>query len=261
MHSKNCYTNTNKIVKRAVLTILLVLIQQNSVAQNNEKQLQDQRITAIYEKFSESRHSEARDTILNRFKMLLLKSLANKLYAAFPFDSLANKITIISSKDKKLRIFSWNEFSGGTWHAYNSAYQLNLENSSYSGFLTSESDSIGTLLFDDIIHYKIQKIEKNQYLVKGYGTHGHGFDFYTFRLFSFKNGIVTDCDKCFDGKDRLVFNKPRAFDISSVYNLETQEISYPEMKTSYFEGEDSGFTEPSGKILKLKYKNGVFIKL
>jgi len=46
----------------------------------------------------------------------LEKTLANSASVAYPFEKLGEKIKILTSKDKKLRIFSWDELNGGTWH-------------------------------------------------------------------------------------------------------------------------------------------------
>lgn len=224
-------------------------------------------LSEIYTKFSDNRHDyaatadEARDTILNRFKKTLLTTLSNHESATIPFDSLAKTIHVTTSKDKKLRIFSWNELNGGNWHIYNSAYQYNENNKSFSGFLRLENDSAQNPLFTDIIHFEIEDIEPNKYLVKGYGTHGSRQDFYVYRLLSFSDGKILDCNKCFDGKDKLVFEKSRANKTKPIFDTKTKQISYPEMVPSLKDGEDTGFTEQSGKIIMLNYENGTFVNL
>lgn len=231
----------------------------------HEKDLQ---LVNIYEKYNENRHDygsqkgEARDTILNRFKKTLIKTLLSDKAASYPFDSLSNTIKVIGSKDKKLRIFSWDELSGGTRHIYNSVFQYNSGEKTFSGFLSLDDNSDdGDVHYTDVIHFEIEDVDKGLYLVKGYGTHGGGKDFYVYRLFSFKNGEISDCSNCFDGEDRLVFIKPRGNKVSPEYNKETKEITYPEMKPGFHEGEETGFEKPTGKVLKLKYKEGTFIKL
>jgi len=238
-------------------------------SQNNQKTLQinkDIELSRAYKKFVNNRHDyasvegEARDTILNRFKKGLIETLSNKKYALFPFDSLSKEIQVVKSKDEKLRIFSWDELNGGTWHIYNSIYQYNTKEKSYSGLLSLKSDiTNGGVNHTDIAHYEINEIEDNQYLVKGYGTHGSGKDFYVYRLLSFKNEKIEDCIGCFNGEDRFVYEKSRGHDLKPTYDVASKTIHYPELEPHTLDGEETGFMKPSGKILKLKYKNGKFI--
>jgi hypothetical protein len=219
----------------------------------------DLELANIYDKFDKNRHDygeSARDTILNRFKTTLLKTLSNKEFANFPFDSLSKNIKIVTSKDKKLKIFSWDELSGGTRHNYNSAYQYNDKKKSYSGLLTSETGLNGNLFFDDIIHLKIFQLPETKYLVVGYGTHGAGREFYTFRLLSFIDNKIVDCTKCFDKKDRFVFIIPRG-DKAPIYDEKSKIILFSEYK----EDEETGFLHKTGEVSKMKLIKNSFIKL
>ncbi len=254
-----------------ILYVILFCLTLGCQSQNGEAVLlheKDLQLVEIYDKYSENRHDygskkgEARDTILNRFKETLLKTLSSDKAISFPFDSLSNTIKVIASKDKKLRIFSWDELNGGSWHIYNSAFQYDAEGKTHSGIL-SLNDSVNDELlhYTDVIHFEIEDVDKGLYLVKGYGTHGSGKDFYVYRLLSFEKGKVADCSSCFDGEDRLVFIKPRGDKVSPKYDKEKKEITYLEMKPSFHDGEETGFERPTGKVLKLKYKEGAFIKL
>lgn len=117
-------------------------------------------------------------------------------------------------------------------------------------------------MFTDINHYKIYEIENDKYLVKGYGTHGGGKEFFVYRLLSFENDKIIDCSKCFDGKDRFIYEISRGDKLEPKYNNSLKVISYHELVESYIQGnkdEPSGFMEASGKILKLQYKDGKFV--
>lgn len=256
-----------------IIYIVSILFLLNACQTKNNKisfKTKDIELAEAYHKYYENRldygyeKGKARDTILNRFKNTLLKTLSNKESATFPFDSLATMIKVIASKDNKLRIFSWDELSGGSWHTYNSIYQYNDKNKSYSGILSINNEvPLEAESYIDINHYKIYQIENNKYLVKGYGTHGGGKEFFVYRLLSFSNGKIVDCSKCFDGKDRFVYEISRRDTLEPKYNKELKEISYHELEESYIQGnkdEPSGFMKATGKILKLKYKKGLFIK-
>jgi len=103
----------------------------------------------------------------------------------------------------------------------------------------------------------INKLEDNSYLIKGYGTHGDGQDFYIFRKLSFENNMIKDCSGCFNGKDQLLFIKPRTDKTSSMYQSSSKTITLPEYK----ENEDTGFLQKAGSTSTLQFKNGNFIKI
>ena len=222
--------------------------------------IQDKALLETYKKFIEHRHdygTSARDTILDRFKKDLIKTLADPKYAAYTFEALASKTEIIISKDNKLKIISWDELNGGTWHVYNSVFQYNHKGSSFSGFLSLDKNGEKPLFYTDIIHSSIQKIGNNEYLVTGYGTHGRGEDFKTFRLLGFSNNRIEDCNKCFDGQDRLVFIKPRGKDDKYPdFDSKKKIITYP----LYKENQETGFLERTKTMVSLKYHNGNFIQ-
>ncbi len=249
--------------------LICITLQFNCISQNaSDLKNKDLQLLEIYKKFYDNRHDyagkkgEARDTILNRFKNTLIKTLKDESFLAFPFDSLSTRVKIVTSKDKKLRVFSWNELNGGTWHIYNSAFQYKTKQGLYSGLLSfnEKQEKIGEH-GTDITHYEINNIDDGKYLIKGYGTHGSGKEFFVYRLLSFKSGNLIDCSGCFDGKDRFVYEVTRGDDLEPAFNKDKKEITYYELKESYVQGDKnapSGFMDSTGKILKLKYKNGLF---
>ncbi|WP_299317202.1 hypothetical protein [uncultured Maribacter sp.] len=231
----------------------------------------DNHLTSIYKKFKDNRHDygatygEAKDSILIRFQNTLAKTLRKESFLNVKYDSLAEHMRIISSKDDKLKIFSWDEFNGGTWHIYNSMYQYKVNNELAVGFLTTKTEDHYITDNTEVYHYQVQLIDNDKYLAKAYGTHGSGKEFYMFRLLSFNDGILKDCDGCFNGDDKFMYEISRGHDeLIPQYNPETKEISYHELVEGYINGDlnsPSGFMDSTGKILKLRYKNGVFIPL
>ncbi|MBD0776402.1 hypothetical protein HPE56_01245 [Maribacter sp. ANRC-HE7] len=230
----------------------------------------DNHLTSIYKKFKDNKHDyggtygEARDSILIRFQNTLAETLKNESLINVKYDSLSKFVRIISSEDDKLRIFSWNEFSGGTWHIYNSMYQYKINNELAVGFLTT-TENHNIIDNTEVYHYQIHRIDNDKYLVKGYGTHGSGKEFYVFRLLSFSDGVLKDCNGCFHGDDKFMYEITRGHDeLIPQYNPETKEISYHGLVETYIDGDldsPSGFMKSTGKILKLTYENGAFIPM
>ncbi|WP_103070928.1 hypothetical protein [Aquimarina sediminis] len=216
----------------------------------------DQMLGEIYNKYKENQHDyasepgEARDTILNRFKKTLKTILDNPKFKEHDFEELnkKEKIIVATSSDKKLKIISWDELNGGTWHVYNAMYRYVEGPRMYSGLLSDKKEYL------DAYHFKIYDIDTGKYLVKSYGTHGSGKEFYTFRVLSFVDGQIQNCKSCFGGQDYFLLEKNRGDKVSSKYDPIHKTIQYPEYK----EDEETGFLNLTGKTITLQYQDGIF---
>jgi hypothetical protein len=88
-------------------------------------------LNKIYKKINDARlgsdtiNWEVLETENNKFETKILKYLSsNPKSIIFPFDSLKNSnIDIVSSKDKLLRIYSWNTWKGGTMYDFVNLFQ------------------------------------------------------------------------------------------------------------------------------------------
>lgn len=224
----------------------------------NAKQL-DISLKESYDEFSVNKYNyDIRNSILRSFRSQMRTVLSDLSTRHYSFEELAKSIKVLESKDKKLKLFSWDEYNGGTWHIYNSAYQ-------YTGF---DQLITGSLVLDDIDSYKkpffftdinyfeLYQPDNDHYLALGYGTHGQGHEFYTMRLLSFVNGEIQDCKACFNGEDRLVLYKSRTVKGVIEYDDQSKTLKYPEQ----IEDQNMSVMKPSGNIITLKYKKGVFVK-
>ena len=57
------------------------------------------------------------------FKKTLLKAVARKDTLTYPFAKLKEKMGIVTSRDGRLRVYSWDLESGGTMHDYDMIVQ------------------------------------------------------------------------------------------------------------------------------------------
>ncbi len=247
-------------IKHSTYLLLLVCLGFSLHAQSSK----DDKLTALYNQIYTHRHDyEVKAQLLTTFKATLLNTLKSKPISNLNLESFNKHVKQITSPDGKLTIISWDEFSGGTWHVYNAAYQYTHD----SGLL--EAQIIGkdlevqdALMFADAYYLKIHHIEATKYLIKGYGSHGYGHDFYTFRLFDFSlNKPSKDCKNGFDGKRIFCFEKPRHLNLKPKYIPKEQHITYPELVPNILDGEDTGFSKPNGKYQTLIYNNGTFTTL
>ncbi len=171
---------------------------------------------------------------------------------------LKSYLKVLKSKDKKLKLFSWDEYNGGTWHIYNSVYQYTGVDKMLAGSLVLDDidSSQKPFLYTDIDYFKLYQPNNDHYLALGYGTHGQGHEFYTMRLLSLIDGVLQDCNDCFDGEDRLVLYKARSTKGIIEYDATSKTIKYPEQ----IEDQNLNVMKPSGDITILHYKQGVFYK-
>ncbi|WP_340199087.1 hypothetical protein [Ascidiimonas sp. W6] len=232
--------------------------QDSTIKVLNEKDLE---LTNIYQEYYKDRlgFGHEKDSLLSQFTKKLETALSDKRFIGFSFDSLtkSKQVSVVSSKDAKLKLFSWDTFNMGTWHIYNSMYQFLNNDKIYTGLLTKNNKSGEIIDFTDSYHFKIYDFDTNTYLVKSYGTHGGGLDFYTFRLLSFRDNKLVDCKACFDGKNYLLFEKNRTEKASPTYDSKSKTIIYPE----YTEDEETGVLKPTGNTITLEYKAGMFLKI
>ena len=241
-----------------VISFLLCI----SCATRDQADHTGQQLAQLYQDFKASHYADEdfdkKQGLLLTFKNTLLDELSQRDSHVATYDSLANSIEIITTKNKQLRIFSWDELNGGSWHVYGAAYQYSGEDSSpIVGMLNTTDEG---KVYADATYYQVQEMSTGKFLLMGYGTHGAGKDFYVYRLLSVEDGQLVDCDSCFDGDDMFVFEKPRSFDIAPTYDPTYKTIAYPELIPKFLDGEETGFSRPTGETLRLQYKDGSFIK-
>lgn len=242
--------------KRIYITLIGAIIFFSSFSHNTALRKIDNELTGAFKKLTFTPN----DSVLNlatTFKKQLLKKLQSQLTFNNSFDSLAKYLTIRTSADKRLKFYSWDDMTGGSWHNITCiaqfksadgkiiAKQLNLEN---------EEDTGG---FTDSNVYAINEIttgRKKYYLTFGWGTHGSGHQHAIIRVFTISDNKLTECNSCFHDKKSLVIQYPRTAESKLTFNAKTNEISYNEFKIH----DEDAFYRPTGKIIKLKLRNGIF---
>jgi hypothetical protein len=115
----SCKKEANLKIK-STNTFLKSSLQENEIELNNiYKKINDARLG------SDTINWKALETENNKFENKILKNLSgNPQSIIYPFDSLKNNnINIVSSKDKLLRIYSWNTWKGGTMYDFVNLFQ------------------------------------------------------------------------------------------------------------------------------------------
>lgn len=251
-----------KILATHIIIVFLII---GCQAQNKATHIEafkttDAELHRIYQEYYKNRleYGHEKDSLLPIFEHKLQETLGKKEFYGMSFKALtkSKQVSVITSKDNKLRIYSWNTYNMGAWKVYNSMYQYNNNGKLYTGILSQKGENGDAINFSDGYHFKIYDIDANTYLVKGSGTHGQGHEFYTMRLMHFETDALQDCNACFNGENQLVLIKPIGVKNTIEYSPETKEISY----LHYLEDADTGFMKPTGKTITLIYSKGRFIK-
>ena len=224
-----------------------------------DKESIEKELVRLYDQFRAKSYGfdDVSDSLRITFMENLLQTLQNNAFVHYPFDSLGTRITLTTSTDKKLRVFSWDNISGGTWHDYVALYQYADQGKVVTGKLHTGMET-GTGDYTDAWYHKIYTIDSTspKYLVLGYGTHGGGHHFYIARLLEYKQGQLTDVEKAFGDKTYLSVIMPRHIKEEPIFNSEKKEIQFPEFVID----EETGFYQRSGKEMTLKYTAGKFVK-
>ena len=208
------------------------------------------------------------DSIAPKFKEELRTLLLKQETLKYPFDSLDKYINIVSSADKKLRLFSWDEMTGGTMHqmAVLAQYKDDMDNV-YCEFL--DSDFYGDeIVITDIIFYKINDVivqDIPHYIAFGWGTFGGGSHFKIVKAFRIDKYEISNDNKIFKTYDELYseiyLSTSRGTKINLSYDYENQIIEFDEFrKPSEYEEMEMGYMHriPTGNKIKLKFNGEIF---
>ncbi len=193
------------------------------------------------------------------FKNKLKTYLKNPLTFNNTLINLSNEITVRTSPDKKLKFYSWDNETGGTYHTFTVIAQYQTADGKLNVKELNEAGLSEISKQTDFSIYKIHEIKlktKTYYLTFGWGTHGNGHQFDIVQVFKIeKFGLVKDESILSKNRD-LYINYARAYKSNLAFNPVTNEISYQE----FIQDKDSGFMMPTGKIITLKLINGKFIQ-
>ncbi len=179
---------------------------------------------AMYEGTVEERY----DSLGPKFKTSMEQVLTQEVPSMdYPFDSLGKKMKIITSKDQKLRVFSWDELTGGTWHQLD-AFAQYVDNHGNIHFRQLDTDKEFTEGgHTDVIIYEIHQLLINglwHYLTLGWGTHGSGHHHAIVQIFRINGQQLIKCENCIDGNPELVVIGPRSEKLALFYDPENELI-------------------------------------
>lgn len=212
-----------------------------------------------FKEYRNADYDDRYDHLRSKLKAQVEAFLNTPASFSAPLDSLSQQINSIISKDRNVRIYSWDELTGGTWHDMAVIVQYK-----------TSSDTIKTVWIDsDIeenpsgitsdIHYKIYDITLNNqpyYMTFGWGTYGSGHHHNSILIFSIEDDGLKVCPSCIDSSYQHIM-APRSQKTDLKYDPLTTVISFNE----FILDNEIGFFKPTGERISLKINDGRFEKI
>ena len=263
-------------MKKNLLTILLCFSVFSVIAQTENIDSLISKVSLCQEERVNNIFTEKRDSVFTKFDLGIHKLFNHKSFCKKTPDSVnrffvtdklneknegqtlaylfMNNIVVSNSFDSKLRIFSWDDLGGGSYH-------------SYTNFIQVQSDSDNCLISQidtsefsvEVGYYQIKQFLDNGrhfYLLVGYGTYGSGNHHWVVRVFEIKNDLFVECINCYPNANNLQIGSRRSQNIDLVIDEENNEISYK--KYSY--DNEMGFYSDKSDLIRLKLINGKLTK-
>ena len=243
---------------RNSIIILLISISGNLLfSQNPDLQLAESDLILEFQNYRNSDYDIRYDSLRPKLRFRIENILSNPKSYEYRFDSLSNYIKILKSNDGKVRIFSWDELTGGTWHDMAVIVQFRNNDEINTQWIDSDIGEEPNGLTDTIQFalYDIQINEQPHYLSFGWGTYGSGHHHNSILIFSIENDSLKVCSNCIE-KDYSTILSPRSNEINLQYDETEKVISFNE----FIYDDEVEYYMPTGKRVKLKLKNGKFKK-
>jgi hypothetical protein len=177
----------------------------------------------------------ANDYILDQF---LKQGTANHSLFNYPFKALAEYLDIVTTKDKSLRIYSWDTHTGGTMHIFFAVAQyLGADKKIHTQSLSDSSEGDPGLWYSDV--YTFTNSGKKFYFCVGdgvYSTHDLAVqvDVYTVKgnrltpapIIKTQKGLTHSIHVSYD-----LFNLNGKTDHSIVFDESTKQLKIPVVDT------------------------------
>jgi len=227
----------------------------SSICQTSVQSI-DKILSDSYRRLQSSDYDIRYDSLAPAFKKEIVKYLSLPLTLNNPLDSLATLITIRQSPDKRIKFYSWDELTGGTWHEINSFAQFKGSGNKilYMQLDTDKEYENGGYTDSEIYNvYEIREGKNVYYLTFGWGTHGNGGEHQIVYLFKIKGDKLIKCN-AFNGENELAFEYSRRDKLNLEFNKKNNTLSFDE----FLESTKDQFAQKTGKRKKFYFLNGLF---
>ena len=233
-----------------------LLLGLTSFSQTSELRSIDSSLTSTFKAMLAWNHNLNNDSLPFSFKKQLIVQLTNPITFLNVLDSLSTYLNIKSSADKRVKFYSWDETTQGTWHDIKCIAQFKSDNGEIV-VQQLNTENTDTIDYTDSGVYEVNEIfinKKKYYLIFAWGTHGSGHEHKIAQVFSISSNKLEKCRYCFTNNNDLIIEYPRGEKVELTYNARSNIITYNEFN---YDNND-GFYKPTGRIIALELINGVF---
>lgn len=240
-------------LRTSILCIASSVLSLNAISQVSAKHI-DQTLSESYRRLQ---NAEFKERFAPAFKNKFIEYLSSPAMFNNNLDSLETLIMIRQSPDRRIRFYSWDELTGGTWHEINSFVQYKGAGNKimYTQLDTDKEAESGG--FTDCEIYSVDEIKDGKqvyYLAFGWGSHGGGNQHQVIYLFKIEGNKLVKCKAFNQGETELILQYPRSGKLDLQFDKEKRSISFDEFKIR--EGEL--FAEKTGIRKSLQFSGGIF---
>jgi hypothetical protein len=242
------YSKVSKRITNLII-ILGLVCSMNSFSQTSLRKI-DGDLVKAYKRIINDDSDLRYDSFAPAFERQLIKELKKPVTFENSLDSLSKYISVVKSEDGKIKFYSWDDLTGGTWHHINCIAQFKSGNGKVMVHQLNGKDP-----YSDSQIYKVYQINsglKISYLTLGAGTYGNGHEHRIVQIFFITDDKLEKCNSCFTTKGDLIIVYARIEKANLAFDPKTLQLSYNEFK------ESDGFLLSTGKIITLKFTNGSF---
>lgn len=244
--------------------------------QTNEINILAKKVNVLQEKRLSNYSTDSRDTVFTKFDSAIINLFQQKEFCSYQPDTsyycfltsdsisnyqgitltyaFINYIVYTVSQDNKIRIFSWDNLDGGSYHTYTNFVQINTDNDQCEvvPFDTSELNA-------EVGYYRINQIDqggKTFYLLFGHGTYGGGKHHKIAKIFYIENGVFTECFDCYPETRNLLIYSNRGQEIGLQFDKKQKKLTYKQ----FMFNDDMGFFTDDFVEVTYKFQNNKLIK-
>jgi hypothetical protein len=137
------------------LTIVVILLSLGSALSQTPRSLENTLLRGLavidrWSNYGATPDYEKLEPANEAFKKELLRSARIDATLSYPFTKLKEKMYVVTSRDGKLRIYSWDRQTGGTMHDFDSVYQYRGKSGKVYSWSSSGEEDSGGVFYHDI---------------------------------------------------------------------------------------------------------------
>jgi len=160
-----------------------------------------------------------RDSLDKYSEQLRIKTIEilskNQATLKYPFQMLidSNAFEIVTSEDSLFRIYSWDKWTGGTWHFYDIIYQFSSKGTVYTEPLVLDEGD-GGAFYSEI--FTLKNGTKTYYLAVSNASFSSKDAVQSIEVFSIENGVLKENVKLIKTAEGMIGSISVEFDFFSV---------------------------------------------